>query len=112
MFKRTKYGFANFIIKTLPTTPPTPSLSILEYTPLTKKSFTDTNQLKKGMKLIIYYTKDGLPSNRRTKIWHRGKLEAVIGLNTIKIIRERDTYYVNFNKIFFYEEEKALGRVP
>ena len=106
MFKRSKYGFAKFINKTLPI----PSLS---YTPLTRKSFSRSEQLKKNMRVVVYLKRDGLVSSRRTQTWIVGKVDKAISVFTIKIVDEEgSSYYVLSDHLHFYEEERALGRVP
>lgn len=112
---RKKFGFKDYIRKSFPL--PTP---ILSYTPLTKRTLTDLTQIKKGMKLVGYLGLYGdlLKIRRGTPIIftvtedYRTAFLQQSGNPFVKVKdSENHVWYVAKSEIFFYEEEKALGKV-
>lgn len=110
---RKKFGFKDFIAKSLPLNHPTIE-NLSKWVHYTRKNFSPTN-LNKGDKCILYLTKNGELSSRRTK---RPKVAIFLynlpsGFAEFKVSNSlHGTYLALHKEIFFYEEEKALGKLP
>ncbi len=107
---RKKFGFKDFISKSLPL-----KINIPSYIPLTRKTFTNMSQIKKGMRLVYYNGVCGDILTRRSKIPNIVVVSSNFSPTSDIYVKTKGfaglTVYLNKKEIFFYEEEKSLGRV-